>query len=275
MNRLSLNQNCKDLSLNLSLLDFLNQSKKFRGVELNFKSIREYIADNQKLKDLFEVMETFDLTTTSVFKLKDFNLCSDREFKIKIIPKFNQMIGYCYKLESGLVIIQPSFFTESQVSEEIPRRRIINRTTKRLTELSKIAKDSDIKIGFEFLNLQDSSVSSLTEVKEILQPLESLENVGYVIDCFHFIKSNEDISLFKDIIDYLFIIQLCDLKYTSITDLSTISKSDRCNLGEGNFNVNKFIENLRKLGYRRDYSIELYKTDCSKLYKKVLNYFAS
>lgn len=270
MNSISLNQNtCKDLNL----FDFLKSASKFSGVELNFKSIKENLSDNTKLKDILEVLSTFDLTVTSIFKLKDFNLCSDHNFSTKIIPKFKKMIDFCYKLESDLVIIQPSFFTESQASEIIPRRRTNSRTTKRLTELSKTVKDSDIKIGFEFLALQDSSVRSLQETKDILQPLESLENIGYVIDCFHFIKSEGDFNSLKDIKEYIYIVQLCNLRFTSIDDLDNSNDSERNLLDDGDFEIRKFLENLRKLRYRKNYSIEVSPTNCIKnLFKEVLNY---
>ena len=106
MNRISLNQNtCKDLSL----FDFLKRSKDFRGVELNFKSINEKLSDNIKLKDIMEVLETYDLAVTSIFRLKDLNLSSDHSFNTKILRKFNQMIDYCYKLESDSIISSSTF----------------------------------------------------------------------------------------------------------------------------------------------------------------------
>jgi len=270
MNRLSLNQNtCKELDF----YDFIRKSKDFKGVELNFKSIKENLSDNIKLKDIMEVLDTYDLTVASIFRLKDLNLSSDHSFKTKIIPKFKQMIDYSYKLESDLIIAQPSFFSESQTSEEIPRRRTNNRTTKRLIELSKTAKDSDVKIGFEFIALKDSSVCSLKETKDILQPLESLENIGYVIDCFHFIKNNEEFNLLKDIKEYIYTVQLCNLKFTSIDDLDDLDDTERKFLADGDFNLRKFLENLRKLHYHRDFSIEINPTNCTKnLFKKVLNY---
>lgn len=258
MIQLALNQNtCK----NHALIQFLKLSKKIKSVELNFNSIRKTLTNNINIKTISEILETRDISISSIFALKDFSLCSDWDYKTKILLKFNQMINYCYKLESNLLIVNPSFLENKTDLNEIPQWRIVNRTIKRLKDLSKKANEYDIKIGFEFLS--DSSISTLSNAKEVVGSLESLENLGYIIDMFHFIKSKAEPEQLKDIKRFIFLIQLADLKYDSLEKLSLLKDSNRVFPGEGNFDMKKFLFYLNKIGYNKLYSIELSKNECN------------
>ena len=151
---LSLNQStCK----NLSLSAFIKYSKPFHGIELRFKSIQKFLSENRSLKDLQELLEVYGLELTSIFSLKNFSLCSENEYKTKIIPKFNQMINYCAKLEGNLILVSPSYLESAAEVETIPKWRIYRKTTKRLTHLSKLANNEELRLGFEFKTIPKSS----------------------------------------------------------------------------------------------------------------------
>ncbi len=277
MIRLALNQKSCE---NFTLIEFLKFSKDFDGVELNFKKIKGNLSENVKLKDILEHMEIYNLKLSSIFRLKDFSLSSDMDFKKKILKNLKQMLDYCYKLEGNLIIVNPSLVTLN-FNTEISKWRIINRTRKRLEIISKIALNDDINVGFEFLHLENSSISTLNDAIEVLTPFESSqENLGYVIDSFHYAKSKADFSQLKDIKELIFLIQLSDLRYdttNSANDSTYLRKVKRVFPGEGDFEdfkLKDFINYTRKIGYRKMYSIELLKKDCLKdLYKKFFRIF--
>ena len=269
MIQLALNQNsCKDLKL----LDFINYSKRFMGVELDYKKIKKSISSGKvNLNEIQETLEIYSLKLVSIFQLEDFSLSSDKYYKSVILNRLNHMLKYSYKLESDLIIIQPSFLPipsePSSDSIEIPKQRIINRTSKRLNSLSKIAYEEDINIGFEFLNLPNSSISTLDDAKEVLRPLEFLENVGYIIDTFSLAKSGADINELREIKDYIFLTQLGDLIYdpnSKPEDLISIEDSNRVFPGRGNYDFMSFFEFMQKIRYDKPYSIELSKKQCSE-----------
>jgi len=266
---LALNQkSCKSLPL----LQFIKFAKNFNGVELNFKNIKTAISRGVNLKDISEDLEIYDLNVSSIFRLKDFSLCSDQIYKIKVLRNLKLIFDYCYKLETPLIITNPSV-----LSIPSEKWRIINRTIKRLKDISKKADEQDLKVGFEFLNLPDSSISTLDEAKEVVKPLESYENLGYVIDTFHFAKSNADFSQLSDIKDFIFLIQLSDLKYEKSDQddyLVSLKNSDRLFPGEGNFDFKSFFKYTEKIGYHSPFSIEVSNNGCSeKLYKKFIRIF--
>ncbi|MFX1257286.1 MAG: sugar phosphate isomerase/epimerase family protein [Promethearchaeota archaeon] len=264
---MALNQNsCK----NLNLIEFIKFSKDFNGVELNFKNIKNIISENVKLKDILELLEIYNLKVISIFRLKDFSLSIDRDYRTKVLKNFKQMIDYCYKLESDLIIINPSVLKNYPDLNIIPKWRIINKTRNRIKDLLKRLKGYDIKIGFEFL--WHSSISTLSEAKKVLMPLKGIqENLGYIIDTFHYAKSKEDYNQLKEINLLTFLIQLSDLKYdikNSINNSNSLKDSERIFPGEGDFNLNEFINFTQKIGYRNVYSIELKNKCLENLYKK-------
>ncbi|MHA1467424.1 MAG: sugar phosphate isomerase/epimerase family protein [Promethearchaeota archaeon] len=269
MIQLALNQNsCKDLKL----LDFINYSKRFMGVELDYKKIKKSISSGKvNLNEIQETLEIYSLKLVSIFQLEDFSLSSDKHYKSVILNRLNHMLKYSYKLESDLIIIQPSFLPipsePSSDSIEIPKQRIINRTSKRLKDLSKIAYEQDINIGFEFLGLPNSSIATIDEAKEVLKPLESQENVGYIIDTFTLAKTGADINELREIKDFIFLIQLGDLIYdpnSKPEDLISIEDSNRVFPGRGNYDFMSFFELMQKIRYDKPYSIELSKNQCSE-----------
>ena len=269
MIQLALNQDsCKDLKL----LDFLKYSKRFMGAELDFKKIKKSISSGKvNLNEILETLEIYSLKLVSIFQLEDFSLSSDKHYKSVILNSLSHMLNYSYKLESDLIIVQPSFLTiPSEISSdsiEIPKRRIINRTIKRLKDLSKRAYEQDINIGFEFLSLPNSSIATLDEAKEVLKPLESQENVGYIIDTFTLAKTGADINELREIKDFIFLIQLGDLLYdpnSKSEDLISIDDSNRIPPGRGNYDFTSFFKLLQKMRFDKPYSIELSKNQCSE-----------
>ena len=268
MIRLALNQNsCK----NHNLFGFLKYAKEFKGVELNFKEIKNVLSESIKLRNILENLELYNLKVESIFSIKDISLSSEREFKTTILNKLTQMFKYCEGLESNLIVVNPSKFEKYHNSDTIPKWRIINRTRKRLELMAERANSEDIKIGFEFLS--ESSISTLDEAIKVVEPLEVIENLGYVIDSFHIAKSESDYSRLKAIKDLIFLIQLSDLKHEN--ELSSDSFT-RIFPGEGDFEFRNFLKFTQKIRYRGAYSIELAKKEClDNLYQKFLKKFTT
>ncbi len=273
MIRLSLNQNsCKGLNL----FEFIKFSKNFDGVELNFKKIKRTIIAGNKLKDISEMLEIYNLKLVSIFRLKDFSLCPDRDYKTKVLNKLKLIFDYCDKLESNLLIVNPSFLKETTEIHDIPKWRVINRTRKRLKDISKKAYQEDINIGFEFLN--KSSIPTLDDAKKILKPLESEENIGYIIDTFHFANCRANLNQLNEIKEFIYLIQICDLMYdqTTQTDENTSNNNQvRLFPGEGDFGLVNFLKFTKKIRFNKHYSIELNNV-CKKsenFYKKFFRIF--
>jgi len=264
--KFSLNQNsCRSLTL----FEFIKFAKRFDGIELDFEKIKKSISEGNSFKNIFELLETYNLKIKSIFALEDFSLSLDHVYKTKTLLQLREMMEYSYKLESNLIIVYPSIIEASNNSIEISKHRIINRTMKKLEELGNIAFKEDINLGFEFLS--NSSISTLTDALEVMKHFEYTENVGLVIDTFHLIKSHSDIHQLKAKKQPIFLIQLSDLKYESEEQLKTLQESDRVFPGYGNLNLREFLDFMEKLSHDNTYSIELFEDTCkTNLYEKLI-----
>ena len=252
---IALNQNtCKQLNL----LDFIKFAKIFDEVELDFKKIKELLSKNSHLNDLIELLDIYNIKIASIYPLEDFSLCSDRDYKTTILKNFELMLDYSIKLESNLIVVNPSFLDPSIDINSIPKWRIINRTIKRLQYISKRAYKEDINIGFEFSTLKSSSISTLNESKEVLKPLEHEENLGYIIDTFQIGILKLDFNEIKEIINLVYLIKLADCNDDAPENQKRLFP------GQGIFDFNKFYRFLEKLAYNKTFSIELSQYQCSE-----------
>ncbi len=260
---LGLNQNsCK----NLTTLEFIKKTKRFQGIELDFKKISNDISDTFTLSNLLEYIEMYDTKLINLFQLEDFSLCSDKKFKTTIIPTLRKMIHYCYKLECDLITITPSF-----ESRDIPKWRIIRKTENRIREIVKISYKEGIRIGFEFINSPDSSIQTLQEAKKVLNSFTDQDTLGYILDTYHLGKNNDIFENIIDIIDDIYLIQLSDFMNTleDIEDSPEINK--RFFPGEGIFNFKEFLNFTEKYRYKNFFSIELNQNICKiDYYRKFL-----
>lgn len=260
---LALNQN--SCTKDKDLLEFIEYAKDFQGVELNFQEIISYIEENQNfsIKDLTEYLEMYDLRLINLLQIDDFSLCSDTKFSNEIIPQLEKMIDLCYKWGCYLITVSPS-----PESRDIPQWRITRRTKQKLKELADIAYKEDIKLGLEFRALPDSSISSLSEAKEVLKPLISRENLGYIIDTFYLTINETDIDQLKDIINQIFLIQLSDINPLIDLDSSEVKEEHRIFPGKGKFDFETFFSFTRQSWYRDYYSIEGHREECDLNYYK-------
>jgi sugar phosphate isomerase/epimerase len=229
---------------------------KFDGVEVNQENIASYLTQGS-YKSLKDTLESNQLAVASINTLEDFNLCSDFDFKTKILAQIQFMCEIGYKLESDLIVVSPSFLRENTDPAEVREDKIISKTQKRLSEVSKIVAKTDLRVGFEFLAFPSASVSSLKLVRKIIDPLfPKLENIGYVVDTFHFLVSGGNVTDLTGISN-LYMIHVSDLSYTPGEDMSGKKDSDRVFPGEGSFHFPVFLNSLKKNRYKGYLSIEL------------------
>ena len=272
MFNLALNQDsCRKNSID----QFIKISKDFYGIELNFKKIKKSLSQKYSIKELKELLEIYNLKICSFFELKNFSLCSEKEFKSEILKHLKELLFYCEKFESDLIIVQPSNLENFSSQNTILKTKIINKTRKRLNAISKLSDEEDICVGFEFL--ADNPISSLKEAVNLIEPLKYQENLGLIIDTYHLILNNSDYTQLDSIRDLIYLIQLSDVEYdTEASDKNEEDKKKVSRLlpGEGAFDFQLFFDYMRKIGYKKPYSLELDLEGCEhNLYQQFFRKF--
>ncbi len=140
----------------------------------------------------------------------------------------------------------------------ITKREVIEESVKSLRQLSKIALDYDVALAFEFIGREDSSVNNLATCWDIVRTVD-LNNVGLVIDTFHFYLGNSSLeSLQKVDPGKIFIFHISDSENLPKNELED---KDRLLPGKGIIPLRKIAKGLQGIGYNRMVSVELFRPE--------------
>lgn len=210
------------------LKDYLN--------EFSIESLAHFF-NNSKIKPYaFNALEFVTFRNEEDYK----NIIKDMELLFRVGDK----IG-CRK-----VVVVPSFdigdYTKTQIKEE---------TSRVLNDLASRAEKYDFKLAFEFVGYPNCSVNTLSQAYDIVKEVNR-DNVGFVIDCFHFHAMN---SRIEDLLEIdagkIFIFHINDSM-----DMPTGWLRDRHRVwpGEGVINLEEIIKALKKIGYDKMASVELF-----------------
>ncbi len=135
---------------------------------------------------------------------------------------------------------------------------IIAESVRVLTELGEIAGEYGVSLAFEFLGQTDCSVQTLDLCNEIVERV-ARQNVGNVIDTFHFYAGNSSfgaIDAMKP--EKLFIFHINDAE-----DLpkDRLTDAHRLYPGTGILPIGEIKEHFDKIGYDRMVSIEIFRPE--------------
>jgi len=195
----------------------------------------------------------------------------DDERNIK--QRCRQLCDVARQVGCPYIVVVPGKAPESADEQEIR-----DETVRILSVLSDIAKP-DVGLAFEFIGGQDLSVGTLGQAIDAVEAC-GRDNVGVVLDCFHFYaggSSFDDFARLKP--EQLFIFHINDAE-----DLprEALRDSHRLLPGEGILPLSEILSSLRKIGYDEMVSIELFRPEywerdplelarsCRKSMKKVL-----
>jgi len=138
------------------------------------------------------------------------------------------------------------------------REDVINESVKTLNEIATIAEVHDVGLAFEFLGQPDCSVQTLALADEIVRKT-GRENVGLVIDSFHFYAGGSTVESI-DALDpaRLFIFHVNDAE-----DLPREQLEDRHRLlpGLGILPLTEIVAALRRIDYDRVASVEIFRPE--------------
>lgn len=193
-------------------------------------------------------------------KLKPYSINSieritfrDENGHAQLLKECEELCRIASSINCPYIVVVPSPLpagkTQADVFEESARV---------LTELGGIAEQYGVALAFEFLGQTDCSVQRLDEAHEIVKRV-GLPNVGLVIDSFHFYAGGSSINSI-DALDArkLFIFHINDAE-----DLPREQLEDKHRLlpGLGILPLKEIINALRRIGYDRAVSIEIFRPE--------------
>jgi len=213
----------------------------------------EYLKEHS-IEELVEYFQNHKIKPLAFNALVFFN---NRDEHKQIIDEFKQMMETGKKLGIKYVVAVP-LITE----EKILKQDIKNSCVEVLTELSDIAEPYGIKIALEFVGHPKCTVNTFTQAYDIVQTVNR-ENVGLVLDCFHFHAMGSNLEdLKKADGSKIFILHIND---TEDFPIGFLTDEDRVWPGLGVIDLDSILSTLKDIGFSDVVSVELFRPEYYQL----------
>ncbi len=220
-------------------------------IEIRLDKLREYL-ETHTVEDLANFFNKSKLKPFAFNALEFITFRDEAGYnKIKEDLVFLCEIGE--KINCRKIVVVPTFDVGDYTKAEIREESIL-----RLNELADIAEKYGVKLAYEFVGYPNCSVNTFGQTYDIVSAVNR-ENVGMVLDCFHFHAMGSRIEdLRKADSSKIFIFHIDDSE-----DLPVGALRDHKRLwpGEGAVDLNSIMKTLKEIGYSDMASVELFRPE--------------
>lgn len=223
----------------------------FDLIEIWAAKLREFLKSNS-VEDLKNLLNENNLKPYSINSIEHITFRSAEDYR-QIKAECEELSGIAGEIGCPYVVVVPGKLPENAGKEEI-----IDESVRVLNELADIASEHDVSLAFEFLGQTDCSVQTLDFCKEIVETVDR-ENVGLVIDTFHFYAGNSSFEAIDELNpEKLFIFHINDAENLPKEQLTD---AHRLYPGEGILPIREMKRHFDKIGYDRMVSIEIFRPE--------------
>lgn len=220
-------------------------------IEIRLDKLKEYMQERtvEDLKQFF----IDNRIKPYAFNALEFITFREKEDWEQIIQDLSFLCEVGEQIDCRKIVAVPTFDIGEYTLSEIKKE-----TVKALKELSDIAEPKGIRIAFEFVGYPNCSVNTLGQTIEIINEVNK-ENVGIVLDCFHFYAMNsrlEDLQKIDRSKIFIFHIDDSeDLPFGALRDHNRVWP------GEGVVDLESILTHLIQIGYDEMVSIEIFRPE--------------
>ncbi len=223
----------------------------FDYVEIWAAKLREFLKINS-VADLKKLIEDNNLQPYSINSIEHITFRTAADYE-KIKAECEELSGVAAEIGCPYVVVVPGKLPENASKEAITEESV-----RVLNELADIAEKYHVGLAFEFLGQTDCSVQTLDFCKEIVEKVNR-ENVGLVIDTFHFYAGNSTFEAIETLDPQkLFIFHINDAEDLPRADLTD---AHRLYPGTGILPIKEIKQRFDKIGYDRMVSIEIFRPE--------------
>jgi len=220
-------------------------------LEIWASKLRKYLETNTA-SDLKALLDEHGLEPYSINSIEHVTFRSPDDYE-GIKAETEELTSIAGAIGCPYVVIVPGKLPEGKSEEEI-----IERSVEVLRELGEIAAGHGVSLAFEFLGQTDCSVQTLDLCKEIVERTDR-ENIGLVIDTFHFYAGNSSFEAIDGLDPAkLFIFHINDAENLSKEELTD---AHRLYPGEGILPIREIKARFDSIGYDRMVSIEIFRPE--------------
>ena len=220
----------------------------YKYIEFQMGQLYKYL-EQHDIKELKDYFNKSSIKPYALNALEFFNLKSDEEFE-DVKTKFTRMCEIASIIDCNNIIIVPSprikGISEGHIKED---------SIKVTNILADIGESYNINLAYEYLGFEETSVNSFAQCYEIIKDIDR-DNVGIVMDCFHFYASDSKIEdLYEANPKKIFIFHINDSRDLPLNQLQD---SDRVWPGDGVIPLDKIFHAFKKIGFDGVATIELF-----------------
>ncbi|HEX8843565.1 MAG TPA: sugar phosphate isomerase/epimerase [Pyrinomonadaceae bacterium] len=224
---------------------------KFDCLEIWAAKLRQFL-NSHTAAELKNLLEEAHLQPYSINSIEHITF-RDADGAAKLLEECEELCRIAAEIGCPYIVVVPSPLPAGTSWEEV-----VEESVRVLDHLGRIAEAHDVALAFEFLGQTDCSVQTLGQAFEIVQKLQR-DSVGLVLDSFHFYAGG---STF-DSIDALDARKLFIFHINDAEDRPREELEDRHRLlpGLGILPLKEIIERLRRAGYDRVASVEIFRPE--------------
>jgi len=223
-------------------------------------SARDIVGHEQGVEAAIRIVKDSGLRVTGFQVLRDFEGLSGglREYKVDIAKA---MLELCSAVSSKVLLVCSS--TSTHATDDM------DAIATDLRRLAMLALPRGIKVAFEGLSW-GRTINEFPQAWDAVCRAD-MPNLGLGIDSFHAFATRTDLALLDEVDpDKIFLVQLADFMWQEIRSVEeriNTARHFRVFPGEGahSAEVAELVRKLDRIGYRGDYSFEVFNDDYQQL----------
>ncbi|WP_199425837.1 sugar phosphate isomerase/epimerase family protein [Thermaerobacillus caldiproteolyticus] len=220
-------------------------------IEIRLDKLREFLADHtvEELKEFFEQHRI----KPYAFNALEFITFRDQEGYEQIRNDLQFLCEIGEVIHCKTIIAVPSFdigdYTKSEIKQE---------TVRVLHELAELAEPYGVRVALEFCGYPNCSINTFAQAYDIVQEVNR-DNVGIVLDCFHFHAMNSYIEHLQEADpNKIFVFHIDDCEDLPV---GALRDHHRVWPGEGAIDLERILRTLKDIGHDEMVSIELFRPE--------------
>lgn len=250
-------KDCSSLALDLELCE----AAGFDYIEIRLDMLSDYLKEHtvEELAAFFRTSRLKPHALNALYVYPEFlGEADDPARREALMAEFKQGLEVSRAIGNHYFIIVPPLQRDPKGGPFIGTREdTFNNCVRILNQLGEIAQAYDVKLCFELVGFNRSSVRTVEEADAIVRAVDR-DNVGFVFDSYNIYLNGRtnDFSAIRQVQpEKIFAVHMMSGK--DVPD-EEMGQDKRCFPDEGVVDICNFLENLKKTGYDGMVSIETF-----------------
>lgn len=251
--------NCSTLERDVILCD----ENGFDYIEFRLDKLREYLQDKSidDLKLLLSGRKIKPHALNALYIFDDMFIDDKSRKNTDLVDEFVWSCQIAKEIQAGYFIIVPPLQRDPQGGPYVGDADKTHENCVRiLTRLADIAEHYDVKLCFELVGFNRSSVRTLEQANHIINDVNR-NNVGLVLDSYnlHLYCGLNDFSEIKSIdVKKIFCVHISNGDFVEIENAT---QQNRRFCDTGTVDLENFLRNLKESGYDSIVSVEIFRPE--------------